>query len=177
MKKINPDVINLLTDCKINVDAGLGYLLCLANNIMPVYIPDKLKQIVHSTGIIVFNDREITWKMPLFGTQETEFGWLNEWRELFKPFDTHNKNKKEVNIKMKKLFAENPEVRVEDVMEATKLYVREKIRDGFPRLPHYFISKGIGLNKVSDLLSYVDIYKDSAKDYEDEGDTLTTGMQ
>tara|TARA_R110002050_G_scaffold57833_2_gene130051 strand:+ start:4437 stop:4970 length:534 start_codon:yes stop_codon:yes gene_type:complete len=177
MKKINPDVINLLKECNVSVDAGLGYLLCLANNIMPVYIPYKLVQQVLGTGIVVHDDKGITWRMPLFGTQETGFAWIKDWHNLFEPFGTHNKHKREVITKMKHFFAENPDIRVEEVIGATKMYVANQIREGYPRLPHYFITKGRGLDKISDLLTWIDTYREQNVEGEDEGDTLTTKMQ
>jgi|TARA_R110002020_G_scaffold148076_8_gene323925 hypothetical protein len=177
MKKINPDVIDLLKECNVGVESGLGYLLCLANNFVPVYIPERLKQMVHSTGIVIYNKEGITWRMPLFKEQATEFGWLEEWRELFKPFGTHNKNKKEVALKMKAFFSENPHIRVEEVMGATKMYVAHQIKEGYPRQPHYFITKGRGLDKISDLTTWVDEYKESNTKNDDEGYTLTNSMQ
>jgi hypothetical protein len=62
---------------------------------------------------------------------------------------------------MKRFFAENPEIRKEDVIEATKMYIRETNDHTYLRLPHYFIFKGVGLNRISDLSFWIDKYKET----------------
>lgn len=59
---------------------------------------------------------------------------------------------------MKKFFSENPDVRKEEVMGATIMYIRST-EDKYIRLPHYFISKGVGSEKTSDLFNWIEKYR------------------
>ena len=61
---------------------------------------------------------------------------------------------------MKKLFSEYPSIRKDEVIEATKLYIRNN-DTRFIRQSHYFISKGSGGDKTSDLITWIDVYRNS----------------
>ena len=57
--------------------------------------------------------------------------------------------------RMKKFFSENAEYRKDDVITATRNYLANTDGD-YIRFPHYFISKGKGLDKTSDLLDWLE---------------------
>ena len=59
---------------------------------------------------------------------------------------------------MKKFFSENPDVRKEEVIGATTMYIRST-EAKYIRLPHYFISKGVGSEKTSDLFNWIEKYR------------------
>ena len=59
---------------------------------------------------------------------------------------------------MKRLFVENPDIRKDEVMGATEFYLKNT-DPKFIRLSHYFIQKGIGVDKISDLTTWIDKYR------------------
>lgn len=155
---INSRVLEILEESRIKKDDGICYLLSLYYGYEPSYIPDILKQKINISKIVENEQGTIKWNIALFDGQETAFEWVKtEYVELFRQAGkaTHVR---EALTRMKKLFAKNPEVRKEDVIEATKMYLyNTDIK--YVRFPHYFIEKGSGVEKTSDLLDWIDKQK------------------
>lgn len=155
---INSRVLEILEESRIKKDDGICYLLSLYYGFKPDYIPDVLKQKINISKIVEEEGGDIKWNIALFEGQETAFEWVKtEYVELFRQSGkaTHAR---EALTRMKKLFAKNPEIRKEDVIEATKMYLYNTDMK-YVRLPHYFIEKGSGVEKTSDLLDWVDKYR------------------
>ncbi len=158
---LNKNIYELLKKSNINLDEAILYLLSLHFEIRNDCISDQVKSKVHSIGIVKQTSTGLQWTLPLFEGAETAFEWVKT--EYIPLFTAANREKgghvKESTIRMKRFFAENPEIRKEDVIEATKMYIRETNDHTYLRLPHYFIFKGVGLDRVSDLNFWVYKYK------------------
>jgi hypothetical protein len=158
--KINEKIIETLRAYNINKDDAICYLISLYYGYKPSYIPDELKKKINVTNIVTGDSKGLTWKVGLYEESETNFEWVE--KEYIKLFEKANPKKasyeKESVIRMKKLFANNPEIRKEDVIQGTNLYLRSSDLN-FIRLPHYFIEKGAGVNKICDILTWINKYK------------------
>lgn len=165
--EINPKIIEILNKHRINIDEGILYLMCIYFKLDSDLISDQIKVPVKASEIIDFEEQGYTFKIPLFTKDkvETAWEWVNtEYLPLFAPFGKA-KNKREALLQMKKLFSENPEIRKEDVLGATKMYldhcVATYLNPKYVRLPHYFISKDKGANRTQDILDWIDNFKES----------------
>jgi hypothetical protein len=67
---------------------------------------------------------------------------------------------KESIIRMKKMFAAMPEIRKEDVIAVTRLYL-SKSDSRYIRFPHYFLKKGMGETAVYEFLNWYEIYQET----------------
>jgi hypothetical protein len=149
---INPRITEILREFGIGEADGLVYLFSLYYGKIPSYIPQNIKARVNSTGIVTHDTHGgVKWTVPLFEGQETHFEWVkSEYLGLFKHYKKHNKFKRECVLRMKKIFAENPEIRKQDVLGGTSLYIKDCIRKGtsaqFVKSPHYFIEQRKGRN-------------------------------
>lgn len=155
--KINDNVLEILEEFKIRKDDGICYLLCLYYGYKPSYIPEDIVYKINASKIVE-NDGTagLKWNIPLFEGQTTVWDWVEtEYVALFEKVGkaTH---KREAVSRMKKLFAKHPEIRKEEVLGATELYL---YNDNFPRFPHYFIEKGSGAEKTQDILDWIDKYR------------------
>jgi len=157
---VNEQILEVFKEFKIFPSNGICYLIALYHGYDPTYIPDLLKQKVNATGIISVKDKNIHWNIPLYENQVTAFEWVKtEYVAMFKAANSDKGgNVRESISRMKKLFAKNPDVRKDDVIGATRMYLlNTDVR--FIRNPHYFIEKGVGVNKTSDILDWIDKYK------------------
>jgi len=159
---INPEIKEILREFNIPVNDGIAYLLSVYYDVKPSYTPIILVQKIQITRIIVLDEKTktIEWKTPLFENQVTAFSWVkDEYCALFQaigkaPYASASTSR------MKKFFANNPSVRKDDIIGATKMYIRST--DAYyARLPHYFISKGSGADRISDLELWLENYNNS----------------
>lgn len=157
---INNEILEILTEYKIAKDDGICYLLSLYYGYKPSYIDNVFKQRMHITKIYELDKNSIKWNIPLFEGQETAFEWVKtEYCEMFKEYNpTRSGNVREATARIKKLFAKNPDIRKEDVVGATKMYL---LNTDYKYImnPHYFIEKGDGAMKTSTILTWIDKYK------------------
>lgn len=165
---INSEIKVVLRSYGIPVDDGLSYLVSLHFDIRPSYTPSLLIEKINRSGIISFDDgtKTIQWNIPLFDEQVTGFEWVkNEYLQLFRE---RNKDKvggvKDTIARMKKFFATYPEIRKDDVIEATKMYLKSVNNSTYIIMSHYFISKGSGSDRTQNLLHWVERYKESIQD-------------
>lgn len=160
--EINDEIKEIFKEFNIFPADGICYLLSLFHNHTPTYIPDVLKQKVHISGIVVNKNGNLHWNVPLYKGQETAFDWIKtEYVPLFKEANPDRGGRvREATARIKKLFAKHPDIRKEDVIAATKMYIYNT-DSKYIRLPHYFVEKGIGANKTSDLLEWIDKHKTS----------------
>lgn len=154
--KVNSRILETLSEFKIGAHDGLTYLLALYHDLVPSYIPLDIRQKISASRIVEFTNTGKQWNIPLFEEQQTAFDWVEkEYIPLFEPVGKAT-NKREALTRMKQLFAKNPDIRKEEVLGATELYI---FNEKFPRLPHYFIQKGSGADKTQDILDWIDKYR------------------
>lgn len=155
--KVNSEIIKTLKDNNISLDDGLTYLLSLYYDLKPTFIPTVLRSQILSSGIIAPKEGDIFWKIPLFEETVNHFEWVKEYREAFKKINPERAGNLNTCIaRFKKYFAENPEVRVEDVKDAVNMYFRS-IRDPqYLMKSHNFIYMGQAANRTSELEVWVE---------------------
>ena len=160
--EINEKIIEIFKEFKILPADGICYLLAVFYSYKPTYIPIDLVIKLNAAGVYEEKNGEIHWKVPLFKNVETAFAWVKT--EYVAMFKEHNSDKgghaREATTRMKKIFSKNPEIRKDDVIGATRMYLINTDPQ-YIRLPHYFIEKGVGGNKIFDLLNWIDKYKEN----------------
>lgn len=157
--KINEKILDVFKDYNINPDDGICYLLSVYYGYKPTYIPDEFKQKMNVSKIVEIKGKDIVWNISLFLEQETSFDWVKtKYCSLFIEHTGNSGYYTESVRRMKKFFAEYPQYRMDDVINATKLYLNNT-EPKYTRRPHYFIEKGKGVEKQSDLLTWIDNYK------------------
>lgn len=152
---INSDILNILKENNITQEGGVSYLLLLYYNLRPSYIPENLERKILSLGIVNmdYNTKTLVWYIPLFEEGEKSFEWVKEWMDLFKTINPERKGiKADVIKRMKKFFSNNPDVRVDEVIEATKNYLRTVSSPTYCKKSHKFIYEQ---DNSSMLLDYV----------------------
>ena len=105
------------------------------------------------------------------------WNWVKtEYCALFKAKNPKKGGKiKESTARMKKMFSSIPEIRKEDVIQTTKLYLSQT-DSRFIRFPHYFLKKGVGAEAIYEFLDWYEKYKEDKK--AGEGRTsITNTMQ
>ena len=174
--EINDEILETLSELKIQTDDGICYLLSLFFGYKPEFIPDLFKQKMNITGIYREEKGSIKWDIALFKGQETAFEWIKDYCQLFKDANSERSGHvRESTTLMKKLFATNPEIRKDDVIGATKMYIRNT-PSKFIMMPHYFIQKGIGVTKTTTILDWIEKYQ-LTKEQEEGRDSVTNTMQ
>ena len=160
--EINDEILKILKNSKLNVNNSLCYLLSLYFECPSTLIPDDLKLRVNRLGIIENENGTIKWNVPLFDNIEVHFNWVvTEYIPLFKLYNPIRAGfQKETVKRMKNLFAKNPEIRKEEVIEATKMYL-SNTNPMYIKCCHYFIQKGVGNEKTEEILNWINLYKES----------------
>lgn len=174
--KINNEIKEILEDYEIDIKSGLCYLLAIYHDTDCNLFPPSLKNLVNSTGIIkVGQGGKYDWTLPLFEGQETAFEWVKDYCKLFKDANREKGGHvRESTARMKKLFSTHPEIRKEDVMTATKMYIINS-NSTFLMQPHYFIMKGVGAEKTYNLLDWIDKCQELRE--QSDGSDLSNTMQ
>jgi hypothetical protein len=180
--KINPQILAVLQQFNIPVADGVAYLLSIYFNCRPSYTPTLLVQRMNITNILGINaTREVIWHIPLFTEEETQdkWKWVLEWNAEFKRINRLRKAPdKDVLTRMKAFFADNPDVRKEEVIEGTSLYFKSLSSAEFIISSHYFISKGVGRDRTSALLGWIEKYRDAISDTSSNNtEDITSMMQ
>ena len=183
--EINQQIRDLLDSFGINQEDGLSYLLSVYFECRPSYTPTILIQKINATNILgIGASRELIWNIPLFvSSVETDgkWDWVKLWNKSFGDINPKRKGSdKDCIIRMKKFFSENPEVRKEDVIGATKLYFNSLSSRDYLTSSHYFIVKGSVRNRdrVSALEVWVERYQQEMSEApESTGDDLSIKMQ
>lgn len=158
--EINEQILEIFKEFRIFPADGICYLIAIYHGYEPTYIPEELKMKINATGIIVEKNKNIHWNVPLYNKQVTGFDWVKtEYVLMFKEANSdRGGNVRESIARMKKLFAKDPEIRKDDVIGATRMYLLNT-DPRYIRRPHYFIEKGQGANKTFDILDWIDKYR------------------
>lgn len=165
MKGINQEVIKTIVNAKLDISTVdmVGYLLCMYYNLYPSYLPlQEMQEKAEGIGLIEIKTDIVKFLIPLFKDNKDEIDenwkWVeDEYIPLFKEVGKGNPIR-EVLPRMKKIFANNPDIRKDEVIEATKMYIRNTITK-YIRESRYFIMKGVGVQQTSDLLTWIDNYR------------------
>ena len=181
--EINQQIRDLLDSFGINQKDGLSYLLSVYFECRPSYTPTILIQKINATNILGIGAyRELIWNIPLFvASVETDgkWDWVKLWNKSFGDINPKRRGTdKDCISRMKKFFAENPEVRKEDVVNATQMYFSSLTDRQYLISSHYFIYKGVGRDKLSALAGWVERYQQEMSEVpESSGDDLSIKMQ
>lgn len=179
--KINPQIPAVLQEFNIPVADGVAYLLSIFFNCRPSYTPPLLVQRMNVTNILGIDaNREVIWHVPLFEQDsQDKWQWVLEWNAEFKRINKLRKAPdKDVITRMKAFFADNPDVRKEEVIEGTNLYFKSLNSAEYLISSHYFISKGVGRDRTSALLGWIEKYREAISDTSaNNADDITTRMQ
>lgn len=160
---INPEINIVLRNFNIPVNDGITYLLAVYYDVRPSYTPDLLVEKMNRTRILVLDEKSKTvdWNIPLFEEQVTGFEWVKEWIEEFGRINKDRKGTyKSVAARMKTFFVNNPSIRQDEVIEATRMYLRTVTQPNYLKTSHKFIYEGQGAEKISHLLEWVMRYKE-----------------
>lgn len=162
---INSEVKSILTAYNIPVNDGLSYLISVYFDTKPSYTPDIIVQKVTRTGIVSLDDKTKTlqWNIPLFDEQLTNFEWVGtQWVTMFEKANKDRKGGvKECTARMKKFFATNPDVRKDEVIGATEMYIKSVLNVNYLTTSHYFISKGSGADRTCQLFQWIEKYREA----------------
>lgn len=164
--KINTEVLSILRRNNIPEEDAIPVLLSFYLSYYPKWIPKDLISRLNTTRIYGVDDTDgsLVWNYTLFEIKEVEkkdenWDWVKkEYVELFRPFGKAGHVRESI-LRMKKLFSEYPHIRKEDVLGATQVYLQSVDDLKYCRSPHYFISKGVGSNKIQDILTWLETYK------------------
>lgn len=181
---INPKIISILDERKISRDEALIYLLSIYFDIKASCLSQYVITKVNGIGIVSrdYKTGNVEWNIPLFVEQgsnikkrgrmlgliqEENWEWINDYRQMFNDLrQGAGGEPRTVLSKMKRIFADNPFLTKELVLEAAKAYLSEFDPNDKKNLIYlqradYFISKEYKENgKIitkSRLLQYVDI--------------------
>lgn len=172
---INPEIQKILRQYNIPVAPGLLYLLTLYHELEDGLFSEVIKKQINLSKIVERDYSEqgkLIWNIPLYSSEiiSDQWDWIQGWRNLFgKLRNDAIGDRKGCLLKMKKFFAEHPEVRMDDVLKATMMYLNPyyQSRTGFDvkflQRADYFISKSVradgGVQFTSRLEMYLEIMK------------------
>ena len=171
---VNPEIITILDNCKINREDALTYLLALYNKLNPSYIPENLKRQIYANGIINRGTESgtVIWLVPLFKESDkptVNTDWVtNEYREMFRQIRIDAGGNKDSCIEKMKTFMKNhPDVTKEEIILAAKAYLDQfykgKQSITYLQRADYFIIKSVrtggGLSHESRLEQYIELIR------------------
>ena len=163
---INKEIKEILSKYKVSYKEGVLVLLAIYYE-LSTPLPDCISEVLYlkvlATGIVREDGvKGLTWVTPLFENQEVNFSWVEEFRENFKKKNLERAgNLNTCIIRMKKFFSESPHIRAEDVMGASKMYIRTIKDPQYLITSHKFIYDGTGINRTSPLEEWLEKYFES----------------
>ena len=155
--KINQDIKDTLKEGGVNMGEGLLYLLGIYHGLekQAELISEKVQKSVNVLKIVErdYDNGTVQWNIPLYEGEQTDFDWVVEWH---KPFGQLNRERKSVAKdcikRMKQFFADNPDVRKEEVFKARYYYLNSVENPKYLKKDIKFIYEGAGKDKTSMLL-------------------------
>jgi len=157
--KINERILKVVNEEYDNPNEMIGYLTVLyfSGRAKGDFVQERAIEL----GIIKKVGGQIKFTIPFIIVEEENksvWNWVeNEYVKLFTDIGK-DPYTKEVIKRMKKFFSENPDIRKDEVIGASVMYIKNT-ETRYVRQPHYFICKGVGIEKVSDLLLWIDKYR------------------
>lgn len=171
--KINPQLKSVLEDHNIDYDEGVLYLLSLHFGLK--IDSEKFEKTIKQVNFVKIVERDysantelftVRWNISLFENQEvnTAWDWVVEFRNMFRSIRPDRASTLNICLaRMKDLFSKNPHYRKEDVLEATKMYLRTVKDTNYLISAHYFIKKDKGVNEQSKLMEFLEILYENRK--------------
>lgn len=162
---INSRIKEILKSHNISYEDGMTYLLSIFHDCIPSYIPSLLVKKMNLTKIFEFDTKGVvTWLVPLFEEQLTKFEWVKDYRDAFKKVNPERAGTLSTCVaRFKKFFAENPEVRVDEVREAVFRYINST-SPAYIMKSHNFIFMGRGAEKTSELEVWIERVKEDREE-------------
>lgn len=160
--KINEAIKDILKEHQLPLGDGIACLLMMYFDYKPSYLPKEIEERIKRTGIIKADPTHtIQWVVPLFEEQVTGFEWITDWMQFFGNVNKERRgSKSSVASRMKKFFVTYPDIRQQDVITATKLYISTVDNPKYIKKSEKFIFEGVGLEKTSLLKEWVDKYRE-----------------
>ena len=161
--EFNSQIREALARSNIPIHDGLSYLLCIYYGTTPSFTPKELESKVLATGIVTkdYSKDDIKWNIDLFEETEQGFEWISEWMDLFKEVNSDRRGvKADVLKRMKRFFMNNPSVRKEEIIAATKIYLKSVTNPMYCKKSHKFIYE---IDNSSMLLEYVELLPEKMK--------------
>lgn len=168
---INSEIRKILSAKAIPIQDGVAFLLCIYYGVSPSYIPEELERRVLATNIVSkdYASGTFKWNIKLFEEQETGFEWVSEWMDLFKEVNPERRGTKaDVLIRMKRFFVNNPSIRKDDVIEATKRYLKTVSDPIYCKKSHKFIYEQDGTSMLKDFVDRSTQIKEAEDIYQDD---------
>lgn len=164
---INSILLKVASDNK-EIFEGRNALATFSEEVLGEMIKEGLLSYSELTGyklvLHIFEEQE----------QETQsadkFKWVSKFRDLFKQVNPDRWGTLSTcKERMKKFFSENPEIRVDEVMDATIMYLKNTDRRYIMK-SHKFIYDGAGTSRNSTLEEWIEKFREVVKNIETSGD-------
>ncbi len=174
--KINEEVKQLLKEYNIPVKDAIAYLITVYFDCVPSYTPSLLIEKIQRTNLIKYKSpTNVEWAIPLFQEQITGFDWVKDWMDEFGKLNKERRGTRGlVEARMKKFFATYPDIRKDDVLIATEMYLKSIENPMYIMKSHKFIMNGVGLEKTSELKEWVDKYREHQEENTDRNSYSNT---
>lgn len=165
--EINEEIRGILKEFKINKNEGLLCLLAIYFNLdaETTCSEDTIKAI-NLTKIVEKNHVNglIRWNVPLFKGQQTEWEWVrSEYNEMWRRYPSRKDSNPDCTSRMQEFFKKYPSYRKDDVIQATRNYIRTVSSEQYAKRSALFIFDGKGAMKTSMLAGWCEKLKDSTK--------------
>lgn len=172
---INPEIKKVLKQYNIGEGDGILCLLSLYHDINETIIPPLVSKQISLSKIVerdIDHPGKIIWNIPLYENevipQDKEWDWIEAYRNEFGKLRADAiGNQRNCYEKMKKFFANHPEVRVEDIKQAVQMYLLpfQRGRSDLTVLQRadYFISKVVKVAGETDRNSRLEMYLEIIK--------------
>lgn len=176
--EINPDVIEVLREFKINKDKGILVLLGVYFKLDAEKLCDEdTINAINLTKIVEkrYNNTDVIhWNMPLFVGQQTEWDWVKtEWNVLWNRNMSRKASNPDCTKRMQDFFKKYPVYRKDDVMRATRNYHASQRDSQFLKNSAAFIFDGAGAAKKSILLGWCEKLGGSSNNSQMKGNLVT----
>ena len=150
---INSILLKVASDNK-EIFEGRNALATFSEEVLGEMIKEGFLSYSEMTGYkLVFHIFEEQTKES---TLTDKFSWVGKFRDLFKQVNPDRWGTLSTcKERMKKFFSENPEVRVDEVMDATIMYLKNTDRRYIMK-SHKFIYDGVGTSRNSTLEEWIE---------------------
>lgn len=152
MTELNPEIKEVLKQSNIDADQGLLCLLGIWYKLdVDKVCSEETVKAINLTKLFEkdYGANTITWNMPLFMNQVTEWDWVIEWNARWNIDPSRKGAKADVMKRMKDFFAKYPQYRKQDVLAATTAYFDSQRMPGYLKNSAAFIFDGAGAMKKS----------------------------
>lgn len=167
---LNPELLEIIRDNRLPMDDTVGILILIHHNVKPSYLPQELISRIYATGIVRFDPVSKThdWKHSLYEGGLNNYDWITSWMDLFKAVNKERRGSKAAVVKrMKDFFANNPQYTVEQVMSATRNYLRGVTNPTYCKTSHKFIKEQDGSSMLLEQLELLTPGRGTYKRYDD----------